>query len=57
MPFPEITDEEKAFELQKVWVWMRLGKVTNYGSSDKVEPKDTSSNIWVLELEDVKKAT
>ena len=56
-PLPEIMDEEKPFELQKVWAWMRLGEVTNYGSSDKFEPIVNYSNTWVLELEDVEKAT
>lgn len=54
---PEITEEEKPFELPEGWEWMRLGEVTNYGTSDKVEPKSADSNTWVLELEDVEKET
>ncbi|WFE69494.1 hypothetical protein P8S54_04125 [Thiomicrospira sp. R3] len=56
-PLPEITDNEKPFELPKGWEWVRLGEVTNYGEVQKAEPKDVSHNTWVLELEDVEKIT
>ncbi len=52
-----ITDEEKPFELPKGWEWERLGKLSNYGTSDKAEPSDVDKNTWVLELEDVEKET
>ncbi len=56
-PLPEITDEEKPFELPSGWEWCRLGGITNYGASDKAEPSDVDAFTWVLELEDVEKGT
>lgn len=54
---PEIKEEEKPFALPKGWEWVRLGNVTNYGSSKKVEPGDTTNDTWILELEDVEKVS
>jgi len=54
---PEIEDDEKPFELPKEWEWVRLGDVTNYGTSDKAEAKDVEPDTWVLELEDVEKVS
>jgi len=56
-PLPAITEDEKPFELPSDWRWIRLGDLTNYGSSDKVEAKDTDADTWILELEDVEKST
>lgn len=56
-PLPAITSEELPFRLPNTWKWMRLGEVTNYGTSDKVNPKDVTINTWVLELEDVEKTS
>ena len=41
---PEVTDEEKEFELPKGWEWVRLGEIgyTNIGLT--YSPKDVSSN-------------
>ncbi len=43
-PLPEITEEEKPFELPKGWEWVRLGEIgyTNIGLT--YSPKDVSSN-------------
>ncbi|GLT14252.1 restriction endonuclease subunit S [Vibrio algivorus] len=54
---PEITDEEKPFELPSGWEWSQLGEVTNYGVCDKAESVDVDTHTWVLELEDVEKVT
>ena len=54
---PEISEDEKPFELPSSWAWTRLGNITNYGISDKVEPGQVSENTWILELEDVEKET
>jgi len=54
-PLPEISEEEKPFELPESWTWIRLGDVTNYGITNKAEFSDVSENTWVLELEDVEK--
>ncbi|WP_206696840.1 restriction endonuclease subunit S [Marinomonas algicola] len=54
---PEISEEEKPFELLEGWEWCRLGDVTNYGECDKAEANDVTASTWVLELEDVEKET
>ncbi len=54
---PEITEEEIPILLPSGWEWERLGNITNYGSSDKAEAKNTELSTWVLELEDVEKET
>lgn len=56
-PLPAIRDDEKPFELPQGWEWVRLGDVTNYGYSDKVEASDVDKLTWILELEDVEKIT
>ena len=52
-----IKTEEIPFEIPKNWVWCRLGEITNYGSSEKGEPKNMDSDTWVLDLEDIEKQT
>ncbi|MCK5148950.1 GIY-YIG nuclease family protein, partial [bacterium] len=56
-PLPEISEDEKPFELPAAWEWTRLGDVTNYGISEKAEPDDVVEDTWVLELGDVEKET
>ncbi len=56
-PLPPIKPDEIPYELPKGWVWCRLGGITNYGSSDKIEPDKILINTWVLELEDIEKGT
>jgi type I restriction enzyme S subunit len=56
-PLPKIGEDETPFKLPHGWEWVRLGNVTNYGISDKVEPGDVDENTWILELEDVEKET
>ena len=54
-PLPPITDEEKPFELPQGWEWVRLGEITNFGITEKLDfiPDET----WVLDLEDIEKDT
>ncbi|MFA7346598.1 MAG: restriction endonuclease subunit S [Desulfurivibrionaceae bacterium] len=54
---PEISEDEKPYELPKGWGWTRLGNVTDYGFSEKAEPGSVSEDTWILELEDVEKDT
>ncbi|EBR7307817.1 restriction endonuclease subunit S [Salmonella enterica] len=56
-PLPEISEEEKPFELPMGWEWTRLGSISNYGFCDKAEPEDVTPETWILELEDIEKAT
>lgn len=54
-PLPKITKEEIPFEIPKGWVWCRLGEVTTYGSSEKIDSQKIKDNTWVLDLEDIEK--
>ncbi|ASD67398.1 restriction endonuclease subunit S [Pseudoalteromonas piscicida] len=54
---PQIANEEYPYSIPKSWAWVRLGDVTSYGLSLKVEANDVNENTWVLELEDVEKVT
>lgn len=52
-----ITVDEIPFKIPENWIWCRLGEITNYGSSEKIESVDINSNTWVLDLEDIEKET
>ncbi|HCR3183926.1 TPA: restriction endonuclease subunit S [Morganella morganii] len=54
---PEISEDEKPFELPAGWEWVRLGFITNYGECDKAEPTDADADTWIVELEDIEKST
>lgn len=56
-PLPPITEDEIPFEIPESWVWCRLGEITTYGSSQKSEPNELTSQTWVLDLEDIEKET
>jgi len=43
--------------LPEGWVVTELGKVVDYGRTQKVELKDVDQSTWVLELEDIEKGT
>lgn len=40
---PEITEEDKPFELPKGWEWCRLGEISNYIKAGGDKPKDFST--------------
>ncbi len=52
---PEITADEKPYQIPGSWAFIRLGDLTNYGVTDKVEANEVDDDTWVLELEDVEK--
>lgn len=52
---PKITEDEVPFELPEGWEWCRLGEITTYGTSKKIEPKDILDDTWILDLEDIEK--
>lgn len=56
-PLPEISEDDKPFELPEGWEWIRLGFITNYGECDKAEPADANAETWIVELEDIEKST
>ncbi|TAX95672.1 restriction endonuclease subunit S [Rhizobium leguminosarum] len=49
--------DEIPFPIPHTWVWSQLGAVTNYGETEKLNPGEVEPHTWVLELEDVEKAT
>jgi type I restriction enzyme S subunit len=57
IPLPKIDEKEKPFKLPDSWEWVRLGEVTTYGISEKVEPGDVENTTWILELEHVEKGS
>ncbi len=54
-PLAEIAEEEKPFELPMGWEWVRLGEITNYGTTTKVEK--LQPDTWVLDMEDIEKSS
>jgi type I restriction enzyme S subunit len=55
--FPSLREEEIPYKIPDNWVWCRLGEITNYGISPKVEPSQLKRDTWVLDLEDIEKST
>ncbi|HTF98592.1 MAG TPA: restriction endonuclease subunit S [Cellvibrio sp.] len=43
-PLPEITDEEKFFELPRGWVWTRVGALINLVSGQHLNPSEYSDS-------------
>jgi len=46
-PLPEITEDEKPFELPESWEWSRLGDVITLKSGQDLTPKDYSDTVEV----------
>jgi type I restriction enzyme S subunit len=44
-------------EIPESWLECKLGDVTDYGTTDKVEPEAIPESAWILELEDIEKDT
>ncbi|MBB4080396.1 type I restriction enzyme S subunit [Lewinella aquimaris] len=55
--FDPIKESEIPFNIPNKWEWVKLGQAFTYGTKNKAKPESTSSDIWVLELEDVEKHT
>ncbi len=55
-PLPEITEEEKPFDIPESWKWVRLGEVTSYNQQkEKISAQDITDEMWSLDLEDIEK--
>lgn len=54
-PLAAIAEEEKPFGLPVGWEWARLGEITNYGTTTKVEK--LQPDTWVLDMEDIEKSS
>lgn len=57
-PLPEITEDEKPFDIPESWMWVRLGDCTSYAQrKEKISANKLSSDMWSLDLEDIEKDT
>lgn len=57
-PLPEITDEEKPFEIPENWEWVRLGEISSYAQTkNKISAQDIQDDMWSLDMEDIEKDT
>lgn len=57
-PLPEIAENEIPFDIPESWKWVKLGDCTGYAQTkEKVSPKDITSDMWSLDLEDIQKET
>lgn len=55
-PLPEITEDEKLFEIPGSWMWVRFGAVSTYNQrKEKVSANDIVEDMWSLDLEDIEK--
>ncbi|MGX8794305.1 restriction endonuclease subunit S [Oceanobacillus sp. M60] len=52
---PEITEDEKPFDIPENWEWVRLGYLSNYGKCNSVATKDIPHDAWLLDLEDIER--
>ena len=53
----KMTESDYPWALPDGWLWCRLGEVTNYGYSPRVELGDVDDQTWILELEDIERGT
>ncbi len=57
-PLPEITEDEKPFDIPESWKWVRLGGCTTYAQpKEKVAAEAILPSMWSLDLEDIEKET
>lgn len=55
-PLPEITEDEKPFDIPESWKWVRFGEVGTYSQrKEKVSVNDITDDMWSLDLEDIEK--
>lgn len=53
---PEITEDEKPFDIPESWKWVRFGEVSTYSQrKEKVFVNDITDDMWSLDLEDIEK--
>ena len=57
-PLPEITEDEKSFDIPEGWMWVRLGVISTYTQrKEKVSASEIADTMWSLDLEDIEKDT
>ena len=52
---PEITDDEKPFEIPDSWEWVRLITITNFGNFKSVNGLEIPDDAWLLDMKDMNK--
>lgn len=53
---PEITEDEKPFDIPDNWKWVRFGDISTYNHrKEKVSANEITENMWSLDLEDIEK--
>ncbi len=55
-PLPEITEDEKPFDIPDNWMWVRFGDISTYNNKkEKISANNITENMWSLDLEDIEK--
>lgn len=55
-PLPEITEDEKPFDIPESWKWVRFGDISTYNyRKEKVSANEITEDMWSLDLEDIEK--
>ncbi len=55
---PIVESSEEPWRLPDSWEWSRLGAISNYGATIKIEASDVEDDdLWIIELEDIEKVS
>ena len=55
-PLPEITEDEKPFDIPESWKWVRFGDISTYNHrKEKISANEITEEMWSLDLEDIEK--
>ena len=53
---PEITEDEKPFDIPESWKWVRFGDISTYNHrKEKISANEITEDMWSLDLEDIEK--
>ena len=55
-PLPEITEDEKPFDIPESWKWVRFGDISTYNHRKRIiSANEITEDMWSLDLEDIEK--
>lgn len=55
-PLPEITEDEKPFDIPESWKWVRFGDISTYNHrKEKISANEITEDMWSLDLENIEK--